>query len=122
MRNRSFSQPFVSARGRPMLAVAAAALLVAAAMPSAVVAEDEDSSTQVYLVFDPETGEFIKSHDPDAALPPQTGLGSTAPADPDASGGSSSGSSTSMMAAIAAALLIAGGAGFTIMRLRRNPG
>lgn len=49
-------------------------------------AEDEDTSSSVYLVFDPETGDFVTMDDPDAALPNQTGLEPHAAPSPHASG------------------------------------
>lgn len=41
---------------------------------STTYAEDEDTSSSVYLVFDPETGEFITQEGHETALPNQTGL------------------------------------------------
>ena len=39
-------------------------LVLVAALPVATLAEDEDLTTSVYLVFDPETGEFAEVNDP----------------------------------------------------------
>lgn len=109
-------------RLRPVLALVACAGLLGLASPWSAQAEDEDSSAQVYLVFDPETGEFVTSHDPEAALPTQTGLESgEVSASPAADGGTEAGTRRKpMLIAAAAAVLVAGGAGFAFLRSRRN--
>lgn len=123
MRTRTYSyQGPVAAVRRLLATVPVIALAAFMAMPLPVSAEDEDSSTQVYLVFDPETGEFVKSHDPNAALPPQTGLESAVSAAADTTGGSpESGNGTTTIAVVVAALVIAVGAGVAIARSRRKP-
>ena len=108
-------------RLRPAMAVWACLLGLMA--PWWAHAGDEDSSTQVYLVFDPETGEFVTSHDPNAALPTQTGLeamaGQAAPS--GANGGDDgAGGKPKLIAAAAAAVIVMGGAGFAFLRSRRR--
>lgn len=93
-------------------------------MPWYARAEDEDTSSQVYLVFDPETGQFITSHDPSAALPTQTGLESSEvsarshPAGGDGTNASDGGKP--MLFAAAAAVVVLGGASFAFVRSRRK--
>ena len=105
------------------LATAVWACLLGLMAPWWAHAGDEDSSTQVYLVFDPETGEFVTSHDPNAALPAQTGLESaTEQAAPSAANGGADGATgkPKLIAAAAAAVIVVGGAGFAFLRSRRR--
>lgn len=112
------------ARARAALALVACACLLSIAAPWPAVAEDEDTSSQVYLVFDPETGEFITSHDPSAALPTQTGLESSqsnAPHPAGTAGEGDGGNGTKPVFLAAAALVVVlGGAGAAFLRSRRK--
>ena len=108
---------------RRALALAVCACLLTLAVPWSAQAEDEDTSSQVYLVFDPETGEFITSHDPSAALPTQTGLESSqanALKSAGAAGKPDGGSGAKPMFLAAAALVVLGGAGVAFLRARRR--
>jgi len=49
-------------------------ILLSVFLVASVQAADEDTSSSVYLVFDPETGDFITSDSPEHALPSDTGL------------------------------------------------
>jgi hypothetical protein len=95
------------------------------AVPWYARAEDEDTSSQVYLVFDPETGQFITSHDPSAALPTQTGLESSEVSARRHPAGGGDGTNASdggkpMLFAAAAAVVVLGGASFAFVRSRRK--
>lgn len=111
-------------RPRPVMVLVACACLLSTTAPWWARAEDEGSSQQVYLVFDPETGEFITSHDPNAALPPQTGLESSPanvaePSGPAGERDEGSGG-TPLLLAAAALVIVLGGAGVAFLRSRRQ--
>lgn len=119
------------------LALLAGVMLFSAALLLSLpaFAADEDTQASVYLVFDPETGEFVTVHDTQGAAKAQEtqeAIDSVAAADPSAGGGSGGGDAvagTSDAAAqtqtspaliaglVVAALAVAGGAVFL---LRRN--
>lgn len=92
------------------------------AAPWCARASDEDSSAQVYLVFDPETGEFVTSHDPNAAPPTQTGLESPdAQRSPSGSDRAEAGmAGKPMLLAAAVTVIVVGGASFAFLRSRRK--
>lgn len=108
-------------RARTRLALVACTCLLGFAAPWCTYAEDEDTSSQVYLVFDPETGEFITSHDPNAALPTQTGLESSQASESESPGapGERHGGKPMLLAA-AAAIVVLGGASVAFLRSRRK--
>lgn len=112
-----------------MLRVALLGTIIVGGPAGVAQAEDEDTSSSVYLVFDPETGEFVTSAHPDAALPTQTGLEDSGLPDEDAGGTSSqladnsaSGDGVSVAALAGVALLIVlAGAAFVVLRRGRQP-
>lgn len=117
-----FDSGHKSQRLRFSAAVIALACLVLIGWTVPAAAEDEDSSTSVYLVFDPETGEFVTSDDPNHALPGQTGLESTdapssshaAPAGATAQNAASDGGKALPLAIVVVAIL--GGLAFLMLR------
>lgn len=94
------------------------------ALPGTVLAEDEDTSASVYLVFDPETGEFITEDHPEAALPHQTGLEEPGLANAeqaaDGAEDASEQSAATVSIVIAASVLLLGGGFFLVRRSRRD--
>lgn len=100
--------------------VVAAVIVVGAGSFGPVSAEDEDTSSSVYLVFDPETGEFVTEDRHDAALPNQTGLEDSGLEDPgkEATGNQAPASGTTTAVIIGLAVLVLAGIGFTVLRRR----
>jgi len=119
-------------RGIAFAGLCLTVLAIVLAAPAPAGAEDEDTSSSVYLVFDPETGEFVTSHDSDQALPNQTGLedsNATAPADRGSSGADAERTETSAgfsaavpVLMIVGAIAVAGGGFVFLRRARRNGG
>ncbi len=106
-----------SHRATAVLVALAACLVVSASAPA--IAEDETTHSSVYLVFDPETGDFVTVDDPNAALPNLTGLepdGSSAPADQAIGDGFGMPRVVLMASLLAAAL----GGGIFFLRRRRG--
>jgi hypothetical protein len=95
-----------------VLAVAASTLLFTAAVsPTIANAADEDTSASVYLVFDPETGDFVTVHDPDGqalATETQESIDSTAPTDVAAAPAGGQAASTSAAGGTMSPTLIIG--------------
>ncbi|MBT8099741.1 MAG: hypothetical protein KJO82_08325 [Gammaproteobacteria bacterium] len=92
---------------------------------SVAVAADEDTAASVYLVFDPDTGEFITVDDPDRsqmhAEQQEAIMSGVAAADDSAQGLTAAGHNklrSSLMIAVLAAVLVGG---FVALRRRRPP-
>jgi LPXTG-motif cell wall-anchored protein len=112
-------------RRRPAGRLLVAGLVALLAWHPPVVAEDEDTSAAVYLVFDPETGEFVTQDDPNAALPNLTGLENSGAATSRGHGPAAASSdtaaattSTPLYAALGVAVLLVGG-GLVALRRKR---
>lgn len=101
----------VSAR---LVAGLAATALSGLMAPEAANAEDEDMNTSAYLVFDPETGEFVTMHDP-----AMTGEAAAAPGADAAAPAERAALPPPLTPAVAAVVVLAAGGAFFWLRRKR---
>lgn len=96
---------------RPLIALLCLGLLGAVLSVGQALAEDEDSPSSVYLVFDAETGEFVEVDDPNRqrkhVADQEAIVSGTTPGDRDDSGSSARRPAIAVGVAVAAVLLFA---------------
>jgi len=96
---------------RPLIALLCLGLLGAVLSVGQALAEDEDSPSSVYLVFDAETGEFVEVDDPNRqrkhVADQEAIVSGTTPGERDDSGSSARRPAIAVGAAVAAVLLFA---------------